>query len=324
MAESASLSDEEVAANYRGLLCERIHPRLEPAAINRHIRCAASVLFQSGLAWQKQLLLDDIINRFEAERASADPALAFFTSPPRPTEPIADVAQRRYSLALTLAPNFAEACYALAILKRRAGARDDAVRLFRSVIGTTTTPHPGAQPHANLEANALWNLAEIHSSQGQNDAAETCYRDALTRLGNFGVSHAAVAEFLRQRGRASEAASQYERIMPYTHLYAAEFVEPAYGPDERAPLDSQGNVCDPLAVTPLETATGGETIAYWWHLYVVLSPSFGPASAERLAEFARPAGWTAKIASPFRKWNERNAPRFATSLAGAKALVTAP
>jgi tetratricopeptide (TPR) repeat protein len=323
MTDAIRLSDGDVATNYRRLLREHVHNRLDAAALDRHVRCAASVLFQSGLSWQKQLLLDDIMNRFEADRSGADPAPAFFASPARPNRPVAEVAKHRYGLALTLAPNFAEACYALAILKWREGTADDVIRLFRAAVGTAMTPHPGSPPHANLAANALWNLAEIHRTQGRNDAAETYYQQALSRLGNFGVSHIEVAKFFRQRGAVPEAASHYERIMPYSHLYAAEFVEPVYGPDERVPNDSQGNSCDPLTVTPLESIAGAGTIVYWWHLYAVLPPSFGSATGERLAEFFAPMSWTAKIAAPFRKWTERNnSPRFATSLAGAKALLS--
>jgi tetratricopeptide (TPR) repeat protein len=262
--------EQQIVCEYRELVSEGLTEQLDEAARIRHLRAAASAFFQAGVLRHKLLFLTDIVGRIERERAACDPDCAFFerfVSRDAPNDEAAET-ERRYRLALALAPDFAEAKYNLALLRRRAGAFTEALHLFDGA--TSATLHPRAQPYAHLAANALWQSAAIHCLLRDDDAAAHAYDGALARLGNFGVDHLSIALFLRRRGRIEEAAEHFERIMPYSHLYAAEFVDPDYDDHERLPVGVDGRPCDPVIATPVSEIPGVGTIFYWWHLYVLL------------------------------------------------------
>jgi tetratricopeptide (TPR) repeat protein len=270
--------DERIAQRYGDLLVEALADPLDASAAMAQTAAAAGALFQAGVLRHKLLLITDILERFDEDKTLADPGNVFFEqSAARVSCALPDV-ERYYRLALTLFPTFAEARYNLATLRQRAGAVDEALQLFSSAAEAP----PRALPSAQLTANALWHIATIHRILGQDDAAAGAYRRAVAQLGNFGVDHSSVAKFLRRRGSVDEAALHFERIMPYSHLYAPEFVEPDYTKGERLPNGPDGRPCDPLTATPLDVIKGVGRVVYWWHLYI-LEPNDAPlATAEAL------------------------------------------
>jgi tetratricopeptide (TPR) repeat protein len=282
-------SGEDIALEYRRFVAVSVLPGSDQTAVDRQVRAAAVALFQAGLLRHKLLLLSETIDRFEERRAPQDPRCIFpeFLHQLGQDPPLAAVAERYYRLALVLSPDFVEAIYALAVLKQDHNP-PEAVELFRLALHHAGMGHPAAQAHAHMVANAFWNLAGLYRRRGDDKAADAAYGQAFSRLQNYGVHHVALADFQRRRGKVDAAAIEYERIMPYSHLYAAEFVEPAYSPEERLPVDPAGQPLDPLAATAVETVAGAGTIVYWWHLYVLLPPKFGPPSSERLWPCVRP------------------------------------
>jgi tetratricopeptide (TPR) repeat protein len=270
--------DERIAQRYRDLLMEALAEPLDASAATAQTAVAASALFQAGVLRHKLLLITDILERFDVDRTLAEPRNAFLEqSAARVSCAITDV-ERYYRLALILFPTFAEARYNLATLRQRAGAVDEALRLFSSAAEAS----PRALSAAQLSANALWHIATLYRIIGQDGAAAEAYCRAVAQLGNFGVNHSSLAEFLRRRGHVDEAAAHFERIMPYSHLYAPEFVEPDYAKGERLPNGPDGRPCDPLTPTPLDVIAGIGRVVYWWHLYI-LEPKDTPlATAEIL------------------------------------------
>ena len=280
MTARSGAMDDRIAARYRALVAQRL--RQPPEVADRQARAVAAALHQAGLYRHKLLLLQDVMDRFAARRGAGDPAPAF---PGELRRRIGDAdpaaaAERHYRLALVLVPAFAEALYALALLRWRAGALAEAEHLFARAAAAQ--PWDGAPPHEHLAANALWNVAALRADAGDAASVER-YREALVRLDNFGVDHAAFAALLRRRGEVAEAAIHYERLMPYSHRYAAEFVEPDYAPAERLPADRDGLPCSPLVPTPVADSRAG-TIWYWWHLYFLVPP---PTAADTRAALRR-------------------------------------
>src|SRR5258706_14589421 len=127
---SATSKDDRLAAGYRQLLVRRL--RQSPDAADRHARAAAAALYQAGLHRHKLLLLQNVIERFEARRTTDDPSLAFGGELARRVHDpaLATSAARHYRIAIALAPEFAEALYALAVLHRQRGAVSEAAALF--------------------------------------------------------------------------------------------------------------------------------------------------------------------------------------------------
>lgn len=182
-------------------------------------------------------------------------------------------AERYYRLALRLVPDFAEALYALGLLRRRARATSEAMVLFEAAASAPS--HPNAMTYAHIAANSWRNLAEMHRDLGNNETAEAYFRKALDNHGIHGVYQAEIAGFLRARGRLADAALQYERTMPYTHLYPCEFSEPDYPPEEKLPAGLDGRPCDPLTPTIVAEEGRGGRLLYWWHLYLPTPPRAG-------------------------------------------------
>ncbi len=262
--------EERIASCYGEILRGGLVERLNAAAAARQRRAAAAAFLQAGLRHHQLLLLGEIMTPVGVEGAPGDPACAFFghTDPAAACRREAAAAERHYRIALALAPDLAEAKYNLALLCRRDGALDEALLLFAGAA--STPPHPRAKPHAHLAANAFWQSAAIHHLRGDHGAVARAYERALTLLGNFGVDHLSVALFLRERGRLEEAAEHFERIMPYSHLYAAEFVEPDYEEHEKLPAGADGQPCDPLLATKVDEIPMAGAIFYWWHLYFLV------------------------------------------------------
>jgi tetratricopeptide (TPR) repeat protein len=173
------------------------------------------------------------------------------------------------------------------LLRRRAGDAREAIALFEAA--TRARPHPNALPHAQVAGNSWRNLAEIHRDQGDDELAEAAFRKALDLIGNHGVYHDEIAEWLRRRGRLGEAAVQYELIMPYSHLYASEFSDPNFPPEDRLPLDADGRPCDPLKVTAVSSAQPQGIIIYWWHLYVLFQRDAVPHTPAQLLQLMKGA-----------------------------------
>jgi tetratricopeptide (TPR) repeat protein len=201
-------------------------------------------------------------------------------------------AARYYRLALRLVPDFAEALYALALLKRRGGATTEAIALFEAAADAQ--PHPNAVSHAHITANSWRNLAEMRLEYGKNELAEACFRKALDHLGIHGVYHAKIAAFMRARGHLAEAARQYELLMPYSHVYPSQFSEPNYPLEETLPFGANGRPCDPLTPTSIRESADGGRLAYWWHLYLPIPQGvpFNAASLIKMKPQARPIAGT--------------------------------
>jgi tetratricopeptide (TPR) repeat protein len=217
----------------------------------------------------------DLMRAFAAAGGASEPQPIFFEycTTLIGSESTQAQAERYYRLALRLLPDSAEALYALALLRRRAGDAREAIALFEAA--TRARQHPNALPHAQVAGNSWRNLAEIHRDQGDDRLAEAAFRKALELIGNHGVYHHEIAEWLRRRGRLGEAALQYELTMPYSHLYASEFSEPNFPPGDRLPLDTHGRPFDPLKPTILEEGNQNSSLIYWWHLYFLI-PSGAP------------------------------------------------
>jgi tetratricopeptide (TPR) repeat protein len=271
--------DERIAESYRDVLMQGLAAPLDPSAAAVQTRASAVALFQAGVYRHKLLLIKEILERFDAHRAPSEPVNAFFEhSGASGSRTAADV-EHYYRLALILLPAFAEARYNLAILRARAGAVDEALRLLWSA--SEVPPHPRALPHAQLSANALWHIARLYRGSGKDEAAASAYGRALAQLGNFGVDHSSVAEFLRRRGNLDESAMHFERVMAYSHLYAPQFVEPNYDERERLPNGPDGRPVDPLMATPVDWIAGVGRVLYWWHLYILERDDAPRASVER-------------------------------------------
>ena len=281
-------SDDDIALNYQSFI-QNFALDLDEINLDRQKRAAAAALYQAGVYRHKLLMLHDLMQRFSAQADATDPLPAFFAYCTSLVGDEALLAQtsRYYTLAVQLLPDFAEALYALALLKRRESLTAEAIALFQAAI--EARPHPNAQAHAHIAANAWRNLAELHRDQGRADLAEACFRSALECLGIHGVYHAEFAEFLRSRGRYAEAVMHYERMMPYSHLYASQFTEPDYPPEERLPLCVDGKPCDVLRPAVIGATADGQQQVYWWHLRFTLPPGapFDAASILRTRPQAR-------------------------------------
>ena len=261
------IDDEDIAQHYPRFL-RHFAVDLGDQDIERHKRAAAAALYQAGLYRHKLLFLYDLMTRFKAAAGPTDPHPAFFEYCSSLIGGERDLtrAERYYDLALRLVPDFAEALYALALLKRRADMTTEAIALFEAAAHAP--PHPNAVPYAHIAANSWRNLAEILRGTGDDEAAEAYFRNALDHHGIHGVYHAEIAEFLRARGCIADAAREYERVMPYSHLYPSEFSEPNYPPEGRLPFAPDGKPCDPLKPTIVGDDADGRQLVYWWHLYL--------------------------------------------------------
>ncbi len=263
---------------------------------------AACAFYQAGVYRHRLMVLRDVVDRFHREKHQGDPIPAFYDHLSTLAEPdLAAGAERCYRVALALAPGFAEARYNLAVIRQRRGALEEALLLFeRAARGQ---PHARARAHSRLAANAWWVSAEILTRLGRPDDAEAAYMKALALLGNFGVYHTAAADFLIRRRPGITAAEHYERVMPYSHLHAQEFLEPDFLPAETVPVDPAGRPCDPLVPSMVAWCAGG-VIYYWLHLYCLVPGSLGPVTARdletALGSRANPTRWSS------RRWTLRN------------------
>jgi tetratricopeptide (TPR) repeat protein len=261
------INDRDIAAHYQSFL-RNFSIELSDDDAGRRQRAAAAALYQAGLYRHKLLFLRDLMTRFAAMGGHADPQPAFFQYCSSLIGDEEDLlkAERYYDLALQLAPDFAEVLYAYALLKQRKGMTMEAITFFEAAA--KAPPHPNAVPYAHIAANAWRNLAEIHRDLENNEVAEACYHKALACHGIHGVHHAEITNFLQARGLIAEAMQEYERLMPYSHLYPCEFTEPDYPPEDRLPFSPNGNPCDPLKPTVVGEVIDGLRLVYWWHLYL--------------------------------------------------------
>jgi tetratricopeptide (TPR) repeat protein len=258
---------ESIAQAYPRFL-RRFGIKLDNGGVERQKRSAAAALYQAGLYRHKLLFMYDLMARLRAQGEVNDPQPAFFEycSSLVGDEKALIEAERYYGLALQLVPDFAEALYARALLKRRAGATTEALALFEAAAQAPC--HPKAMSYALIAANAWRNLAEMFRDRGDQEAAEACFRKALAHHGIHGVYHGEIAQFLQKIGSTAEAAREYERMMPYSHLYPSEFSEPDYPLEDRLPSARNGHPCDPLKPTIIEEDANGGRLVYWWHLYL--------------------------------------------------------
>ena len=192
------ISDEDIAQYYASFL-QHFGVELDDEDLQRQKRAAAAALYQAGLYRHKLLFLYELMKGFSAAAGPADPHPVFFNYCSSLIGGEEDLARAAlyYRLALQLVPDFAEALYALGLLKRRAGATTEAIALFEAAA--VAPPHPNAVPHAHIAANSWRNLAEIRLEFGKNELAEACFHKALDHLGIHGVYHAQIAEFMRAR-----------------------------------------------------------------------------------------------------------------------------
>jgi tetratricopeptide (TPR) repeat protein len=144
-----------------------------------------------------------------------------------------DVAFDCYHRALAHAPAFAEAHYGVAML---AVDIKDSASARHLAAASRLAPHPGSRDHARLTANADWELAKVRADHQKPTRSIGWYRRALKRLDNFGVDQRRYPDLLRRTGNFDEALLQYDRLIPYSHRYSAEFVLPdlTAGPPEGA------------------------------------------------------------------------------------------
>jgi tetratricopeptide (TPR) repeat protein len=263
--------DVEIARQYPVFL-RHFGVKLAGGKLEQQKRAAASALYQAGLYRHKLLFLYDLMKQFHELGGVVDPSPAFFEYCLSLVGDEQDLTQAEhyYRLALRLIPDFAEALYALGLLKRRAHMMSDASVLFKAAA--CAPPHANAATHSHIPANSWRNLAEIHRDIGKDETAEACFRKALHQFGIHGVYQAEIAKFLRARGRIADAAHQYELAMPYTHLYACEFTEPNYPLEERLPTGLDGKPCDPLTPTVVAEEDQGIRLLYWWHVYLPMPP----------------------------------------------------
>ena len=112
--------------------------------------------------------------------------------------------------------------------------------------------------------------------------AESLFRQALSLLDNFGPEHVRLPRLLQQLGKNLEALDHFKRITPYSHRYAAEFVEPEYQADELLPRLANGMIADPS--TPVRIDGHNGNIAYWAHLYFEVAQTQPIADVVRLAK----------------------------------------
>jgi tetratricopeptide (TPR) repeat protein len=224
---------------------------------------AASAFYQAGVERHRRLFLSEIIADFEASDSERDGAHAAVEK--GLLHKVDDEAHERiawyYETALAYAPGFAEPLYNLAALRRDSGCLDEAFALF--LRAAQARPHRHARPHALVVANAFWEAASIAATRGRLGEAETLFRRALHLHGNFGPEHVRFPRLLQRLGKNEEALDHFELITTYSHRYAAEFIEPDYGPDELLPRNPDGTSFDPSEMTRIN---GGE-IFYWAHLY---------------------------------------------------------
>ena len=290
------ISDEDIAQHYTSFL-QNFGVELDDEDLQRQKRAAAAALYQAGLYRHKLLFLYELMKGFSTAAGPVDPDPVFFNYCSSLIGGEEDLARAAlyYRLALQLVPDFAEALYALGLLKRRAGATTEAIALFEAAADAQ--PHPNAVPHAHIAANSWRNLAEIRLEYRKNELAEACFRKALDHLGIHGVYHAQIAEFMRARGHLAAAARQFELLMPYSHVYASQFSEPNYPPEDRLPLDLDGRPCDPLKPTDIRKSADGGRLVYWWHLYLPIPPGtpFDAASLVKMRPQAQPIAETCAV-----------------------------
>jgi tetratricopeptide (TPR) repeat protein len=247
---------------------------------------AASAFFQAGVARHRRLFLSEMVDDLEASASQDDPAhaaretLLLHEVNDQSRESVA----RYYEVAIALAPGFAEPLYNLASLRRDSGRREEALSLF--LLAAQAQPHSRAKPHALVVANALWEAADIMTGLGRLGEAEASFRRALALNGNFGPDHVRFPRLLQRLGKNQEAVDHFELITPYSHRYAAEFVEPDYHADEMLPRLQDGTPFDPLALTRID----GDEIYYWAHLYFRFAKGIPPTliDLQKLLENRRP------------------------------------
>ncbi len=183
-----------------------------------------------------------------------------------------------YRNAARANPNLAEAQFALGRTAQLAGDPDQALTHFRACADRK--PHPGAPTEAYLKANAHWELACILEDRGDDAAAMSAFRTALSALDSFGVHHVRFAKFLRRLGHDAEAADHYLACARYTHRYFPEFQLP--------PLETPAPVTPPTTLDAIFTTNSGESIYFHAGRYILIPAGTGPLDAHKLAQLAGP------------------------------------
>lgn len=247
-------------------------PWYNRAALRTWKEAAAWIFHQAGARWHHYLVLQEIMDAFRAVGGTGDPEPVFYhhLTGLAGVEPLTVRVRRYYEVALALAPHHAETHYNLATIERRTGAWKAALARLDAVI--RLGPSRDGQPHAHLVANAHWCAAEILLAQGHEREAASRFDVAVHMLNNFGPDHALYAALLRRLGRTEDAATQFERIMPYSHRYVPEFIFPTLAEQYALSKEPSGQPVDPLVLTEMGRTADGARILFHGGLYFRLPP----------------------------------------------------
>lgn len=250
---------------------------------------AAWAFYQAGVERHRRLFLSEIVTDFEASGSKHDPAHATREAGllHEVNDQLREGIARYYETAIACAPRFAEPLYNLAALRRDSGRLEEASALF--LRAARARPHARARAHALVVANAYWEAASIAEARGRLAEAESLFREALRRHGNFGPEHVRFPRLLQRLGKSEEALDHYELLMSFSHRYAAEYVEPDYLSDERVPRHADGTLFDPFALTLVHD--GASQVGYFAHLYFLLPKGSEFSVAELRRTFKAPNFW---------------------------------
>ncbi len=205
------------------------------------------------------------------------------------------IAKTLYQRAVSDAPSFAEAHFGLARAAMAAGEEATALMHFGRVVDLPA--HPDGPAHAHLHANAYWYQANLLEDLGNDAKALECYRNALAKLGNFGVHHLRVAKFFRRLGLGQEAAENFQRCMEYSHRYFAEFSLPPLTPPVKcAP-------CEPASLDPIYTTSLDETVVFWQGRYFAIPRHQWPLDTRQIQQLGQDPGAAIKPTRIYRFWS---------------------
>jgi tetratricopeptide (TPR) repeat protein len=246
-----------------------------------HALATARAFYCAGLRLHRELVLAEVMERFERERDDGDPAWVVVPTHGSVSALRASAAVR-YRAALLLHPQLAEACYALARLCEASGDFGSAADLYERA--GRCEPAAETPPQTHWRANALWNAASVRARCGDPDRAKQLHAAAFERLDNFGVDQVDHARLLRGSGQTAAAAEQYDLLMPYRHRYAPELVDDA--------LERGGEERDPLEASLVDERAGRRLVAFL-NLHFWLPSGAG---ASELARAPRPSGWWSSLA----------------------------
>lgn len=234
----------------------------------------ALTALHAGASFHRLAVITDVIEAYarEARLPSDEPAYLDLLRRPLRGEPPRATAERLYRAALRVDERLAEAWFNLGRLLQDGGKQGEALHAFERAA--SLPPHPRAQPHAHLHANAHWHAATILEDTGCDTKALARYREAIARCDNFGVHHVRFAHFLRRHGMLAEATAHYEKLMIYSHLYFTEFILPPLRP---VPPSAQLGVFEVLYRT-----SDGAVVLFYENEYHRISSATLPAIGKML------------------------------------------